>query len=94
VDDEDKRQDPDYSIIQVLTRVQYDCLTVQEIQEILQHQHIVVTGYDSKTFKFDEEGLSTLGGLNIQQSLHGKSSIFVCLVHKYEYQFRPVCGTN
>jgi hypothetical protein len=77
-DQEESRKDWRNTCLRVLTKTQYQDLSQEEIQDILRFQHIVVPGYDQKTLRFDRNGLSTLGGLKIRRSIHGKHP-FDCL---------------
>jgi hypothetical protein len=68
---EEQKYNPEHSIICCLTKSEYDSLSESKIQNILRKQHVIVTGLDHEGLEFDEEGLATLGGLEIQRSIHG-----------------------
>lgn len=45
-----------------------------QIQDIFKHRHILVHGVEVEDMAFDEQGLSSLGGLHVSRTMHGKSS--------------------
>jgi hypothetical protein len=74
---EEQKYDPKHSLICCLTKAEYESVSELRIQQILRKQHIVVTGLDHEGMKFDEEGLTTLGGLEIQRTIHGVYDLLI-----------------
>jgi hypothetical protein len=70
----DQRYDGKHSIICCHTKDEYEHCSESAIQHILATQHIVVTGLENTEMQFNEEGLATLGGLDIKRTVHGMYS--------------------
>lgn len=64
--------DPENSAFCVLTEAEFERKSVEEIQAIFRHKHILVTDMRSEALKFDSRGLSTLTSLSTVTDIHGK----------------------
>jgi hypothetical protein len=57
----------------VMTEAEFKKKSVDDIQDIFRHQHILVTEMSTSTLKFDEKGLSSLGRLSVLIDIQGMS---------------------
>lgn len=64
--------DPQKSAFFVMTEGEFKSSTIEEIQDIFQHKHILVTGMHSETLQFDSRGLSSLTRLSTVTHIQGE----------------------
>lgn len=63
---------PSESVFCILSKVDYESKSHQEIQDLLRQKHIVVTaGAPFHPMKFDEDGLETLKALDATIDIQG-----------------------
>lgn len=67
--------DPGSSMFHILDYDQYKRMSDQEMVNILKEKLVVVKNMEWEGMKFDEEGLSTLGSLQVPVSIQGKFSM-------------------
>ena len=68
--------DPDRSGFAVISNVEFQAMSAQEVLNLFRQKNVVVTGCRHPELKFDEAGLRTLAPLDSQVSIIGKTSPF------------------
>ncbi len=83
---------PTQSCIAVMSEVDYMLLSVSEVQNILRHKHIVVTGMAMKPLNFDAKGLRELTNLSAKIPFQGaiccQPLIFLLISFKFRSIYR------
>lgn len=69
--------DPANSAFIVMTEAEFKERSVEDIQAIYRHKHILVTEMSTSTLKFDGKGLSSLTALSAVTDIQGASSFFL-----------------
>lgn len=64
---------PDNSHIVVIESTAYDAMSSFQVQMLLRHKHILVTGCPQKGVQFDAKGLRTLANLDAPIDIQGKA---------------------
>jgi hypothetical protein len=67
---------PDTSHIAVMESTAYEAMTTSEVQTLLRHKHVLVTGLPQTKVSFDAKGLRTLANLDAPIDLQGEHGIF------------------
>lgn len=65
---------PEQSVFKVMTEAEFDDLSINDVQNILQKQHLVLTNVPGK-LNFDRKGLGTLQNVSNTISIQGESSL-------------------
>ena len=64
-------EDPEKSAFTVMTETEFEGKTVQQIQQIFQTKHIIITEMQSPSLKFDSAGLLTVVNLSRVTDIQG-----------------------
>lgn len=64
--------DPSSLVFKILTQEEFERAEDKSIQNILVHQHIIVTGRKKPQYNFDPDGLETLAPLDRPIIIHGE----------------------
>jgi len=71
------KKDP-RSIFEVIAAVDFDNLSIRDVQEMLRKHHIIMTGVSFRPLEFDEKGFSTLEKtMNALISIQGRILLLI-----------------